>query len=93
MGNLDKFLSGRWDDQFPNGLKSTDIPDNGGSGCILFVSDRRGDRDNDGEYDSNPADLFQVFHVGIYGTSISPTNKRSKSVCQKGDNSRAGALD
>src|SRR4029079_18002737 len=27
MGNLDKFLSGRWDDQFPNGLKSTDIPD------------------------------------------------------------------
>src|SRR6185503_15183541 len=33
------------------GLKSTDIPDNGGSGCIVYVSDRRGDRDNDGEYD------------------------------------------
>ena len=51
MGNLDRFLSGLWDGQFPNGLRSTNIPDNGGSGCILYVSDRRGDRDNDGEYD------------------------------------------
>ncbi|HEV8485038.1 MAG TPA: hypothetical protein VGV87_15960 [Blastocatellia bacterium] len=51
MGNLDRFLSGTWNGQFPNGLKSSDIPDNGGSGCIIYVSDRRGDRDNDGEYD------------------------------------------
>jgi hypothetical protein len=51
MGNLDLFLKGTWDGQFLGGLKSADIPDNGGSGCILYVSDRRGDRDNDGEYD------------------------------------------
>jgi hypothetical protein len=51
MDNLDLFLSGAWDNQFPGGLKSDQIPDNGGSGCIFYVSDRRGDRDNDGEYD------------------------------------------
>jgi hypothetical protein len=51
MGNLDRFLSGAWNGQFPNGLLSTTVPDNGGAGCIVYVSDRRGDRDNDGEYD------------------------------------------
>jgi hypothetical protein len=51
MGNLDRFLSGVFDAQFPGGLTAEDVPDNGGAGCIVYVSDRRGDRDNDGEYD------------------------------------------
>jgi hypothetical protein len=51
MRNLDRFLSGAFDGQFPGGLQSDSVPDNGGAGCIVYVSDRRGDKDNDGEYD------------------------------------------
>src|SRR5258706_15007287 len=51
MGHLDAFLSGAYNTQFLGGLLSTAVPDNGGAGCILYVTDRRGDRDNDGEYD------------------------------------------
>lgn len=58
MGNLGAFLRGDWNGLFPanaglpgGSLSSDDIPDNGGSGCIVYVSDRRGDADNDGEYD------------------------------------------
>lgn len=51
MANLKRFLDGTWDGQFPNGLRSSDIPDNGGEGVIVYVSDRRGDFDDDGIYD------------------------------------------
>src|SRR6185503_7355148 len=51
MFHLDQFLSGLGNGNFAGGLLSTAVPDNGGAGCILYVSDRRGDRDNDGEYD------------------------------------------
>jgi len=58
MINLGRFLAGTWDGQFlanaalPGGsLSSNDLTDNGGSGYIVYVSDRRGDRDDDGEYD------------------------------------------
>jgi hypothetical protein len=58
MTNLGKFLRGDWDGQFlanaalPGGsLSSGDVPDNSGSGYIVYVSDRRGDHDDDGEYD------------------------------------------
>jgi hypothetical protein len=58
MTNLGKFLRGDWDGKFPaNGslpggsLSSSDVPDNGGAGYIVYVSDRRGDHDDDGEYD------------------------------------------
>jgi hypothetical protein len=54
--NLKSFLMGAdptkpgaWDGLFANGLASTQIPTN--PGWILYVSDRRGDRDDDGEYD------------------------------------------
>ncbi len=42
-GNLDAKLTG---------LRGTDIPDNGGAGWIAYFSDRRGDVDDDGEYDN-----------------------------------------
>src|SRR5262249_16154337 len=51
MNNLGKLVTGVWNGKFPNGLKSTDFQDNGGAGYIVYVSDRRGDRDYDGEYD------------------------------------------
>jgi hypothetical protein len=58
MFNLGRFLSGMWDGQFPanpglpgGGLSSDDLQDNGGAGWIVYVSDRRGDADDDGEYD------------------------------------------
>ena len=58
MFNLGRFLRGDWNGQFPNNpalpgnsLSSDDVPDNGGDGWIIYVSDRRGDRDDDGEYD------------------------------------------
>ena len=61
VGNLKKFLDGNYDTnpKLPTGtpfavsasrpLKSSDIPD--ANGWVLYVSDRRGDYDFDGEYD------------------------------------------
>ena len=61
VGNLKKFLDGNYNTnpKLPTGtlfaaaaarpLKSTDIPD--ANGWVLYVSDRRGDYDFDGEYD------------------------------------------
>ncbi|HEY6332047.1 MAG TPA: pilus assembly PilX N-terminal domain-containing protein, partial [Blastocatellia bacterium] len=50
VANLGSFLSGTWDGCFPNGLKSTQVPNNS-PGWIVYVSDRRGDRNDDGDYD------------------------------------------
>lgn len=59
VGNLKSFLDGFYDNKMPTGtpfavaagrsLKSTDIPD--ANGWVLYISDRRGDYDFDGEYD------------------------------------------
>jgi Tfp pilus assembly protein PilX len=59
IGNLRQFFNGVWDGKFPGGtpiavllgrtFKSTDVPD--ANGWVLYVSDRRGDYDFDGEYD------------------------------------------
>ncbi len=61
VGNLKKFLDGDYNvsPKMPTGtpfavktlrpLKSTDIPD--ANGWVLYISDRRGDYDFDGEYD------------------------------------------
>ena len=60
IANLRRFFRGDFDGLFPTdtpfaasngnvGLKSTDIPNR--SGWVLYVSDRRGDRDFDGEFD------------------------------------------
>jgi hypothetical protein len=59
IANLKRFLDGDFNAYFPNGtpfqiatgnsLKNTDIPD--ANGWVLYVSDRRGDYDFDGEYD------------------------------------------
>jgi len=59
IANLKRFLDGNFDAQMPTGtpyatatghvLRSTDIPQN--NGWVLYVSDRRGDYDFDGEYD------------------------------------------
>lgn len=50
VANLREFLTNKtWDGKFPGGLKSTDIPS--ANGWVLYLSDRRGDFDFDGEYD------------------------------------------
>ena len=60
VGNLRNFLNGTWDGLFPTttpfaaskgnvGLRSSDIPEN--AGWVVYISDRRGDHDFDGEYD------------------------------------------
>ncbi|HEV8487620.1 MAG TPA: pilus assembly PilX N-terminal domain-containing protein [Blastocatellia bacterium] len=80
MGHLDTFLSGAYNGQFLGGLLSTAVPDNGGAGCILYVSDRRGDRDNDGEYDMED----------IYG----PLNGPNDGVLQAGEDvNKSGGLN
>ncbi len=64
VSNLKRFLDGTWDTKMPTGtpyynatghvLRSTDIPQN--NGWVIYVSDRRGDFDFDGEYDME--DIF-----------------------------------
>ena len=64
VANLRAFLSGTWNANMPSGtpyataashvLRSTDIPTD--QGWVLYVSDRRGDFDFDGEYDME--DIF-----------------------------------
>lgn len=49
MANLRRFLRGDFDGRFPNGLRSSDIPQK--EGWLIYVSDRRGDHDFDGEFD------------------------------------------
>lgn len=55
VANLRRFFRGDFDalfpvtTVFPSGLKSTDIPHK--QGWVLYVSDRRGDADFDGEFD------------------------------------------
>lgn len=61
IANIKQFLSGTFDGKFPittpfalsqspvRGLKSTDVPS--ANGWVVYVSDRRGDADFDGEYD------------------------------------------
>jgi len=61
IANLKKFLDGTWNGEFPTdtpfaaslspvrGLRSPDIPS--ANGWVLYISDRRGDTDFDGEYD------------------------------------------
>jgi Tfp pilus assembly protein PilX len=59
VANLRKFLKGDFNSLMPTGtkyfsdtghvLRSTDVPEV--NGWVLYVSDRRGDRDFDGEYD------------------------------------------
>jgi hypothetical protein len=66
MQNLGKFIRGDWDGQFPGGLASAQVPDNGGAGTIVYVSDRRGDADNDGVYKME--DIYGVFYNGTTAT-------------------------
>lgn len=59
VANLKAFLDGSYDTKTPNGtpfalaagrrLKASDIPES--NGYVLYISDRRGDYDFDGEYD------------------------------------------
>ena len=59
VANLKRFLDGDYDGEMPTttkfaiaagrGLRSTDIPN--ANGWVLYISDRRGDADFDGEYD------------------------------------------
>ncbi len=65
VANFDRFLSGTFDNKFPTsgtpfatakgrGLKASDIPVN--NGWLIYLSDRRGDLNFDGEYDME--DIF-----------------------------------
>ena len=64
VANLRRFFNGDFNGNFPTttpfaiaqmrGLRSTDVPDN--QGWVVYVSDRRGDFDFDGEYDME--DIF-----------------------------------
>jgi hypothetical protein len=51
IANFRRLVSGALDGTIANGLRGADIPDNDGIGWIIYVSDRRNDVDDDGEYD------------------------------------------
>jgi hypothetical protein len=87
MDNLGKFIRGDWNGQFPGGLMSTQIPDNGGAGTIVYISDRRGDADDNGIYKME--DTYGVFYNGT-----TPTGSANDGILQPGEDfNRSGALD
>ena len=49
--NLRRFFNGEFDLEFPNGLNAVDISSD--RGWVLYISDRRGDRDFDGNYNED----------------------------------------
>lgn len=51
VANFRRLVTGALDGTIANGLRGSDIPDNGGVGWIVYFSDRRNDRDDDGQYD------------------------------------------
>ncbi len=96
VANLRRFLRGDFDGLFPTdtsfalgngsvGLKSTDIPNNGG--WVMYVSDRRGDADFDGEFDMED----------IYGYGYNSSTKRyygSDGILELGEDvNKNGKLD
>ncbi len=50
VANLRRFMNGEFNTKFPNGLTSAAVPKDP-RGLIVYVSDRRGDKDDDGVYD------------------------------------------
>lgn len=60
VANFRRFFNGEFDGQFPNSLNSTDVPS--ANGWVIYVSDRRGDYDFDGEYDME--DVYGQMAVG-----------------------------
>ncbi len=90
--NLRKFLEGDYNPQLPNGtlfattegrsLRDTDIPD--ANGWVLYISDRRGDSDFDGEYDMEDIygnnDGIKQFGEDVNDNGILDTNYSTEAV-------------
>lgn len=70
--NFRRLVNGAFDGTLPNGLESSDIPDNGGDGWIVYVSDRRNDLDDDGEYDNE-----NVYVPNAASATVTPITNRS----------------
>lgn len=84
VANLKRLIDGGFDSYLPNSglpagestLQSSMIPRN--EGTILYVSDRRGDRDFDGEYDME--DIFGKYNGVIYaGEDVNGTDPSSNA--------------
>lgn len=51
IANFRRYVNGDFDSDLPSAARSSSVPDNSGDGWIIYVSDRRGDCDDDGEFD------------------------------------------
>ena len=87
MANLGAFIRGDWNAQFPGGLSSAQVPNNGGAGTIVYVSDRRGDANNDGVF--NMEDTYGVhYNAGV------PIGTPNDGILQPGEDvNRNGVLN
>lgn len=87
VANLKRLIDGAFDGKFPTtlptgevALSSSLIPR--GEGTILYVSDRRGDRDFDGEYDME--DIFGKYDGVIYAGEDINGNDPSTNITGNG---------
>jgi hypothetical protein len=92
VANLRKFFNGDFDGKFPldtpfaiakgvgESLRSADVPLN--KGWVLYVSDRRGDADFDGEYDME--DVFPD-NVLQYNEDVNGNGTLEKRICCTGN--------
>jgi hypothetical protein len=96
VANLKRLVDGNFDSALPNSVPSNEVVLSSSlipriSGTILYISDRRGDRDFDGEYDME--DIFAKYDGNIYpGEDINGSDP-SHNITGDGFLETSGALD
>ncbi|MBK6313960.1 MAG: hypothetical protein IPF53_06455 [Blastocatellia bacterium] len=88
VANFRRLINGDFDGTMPNGLTGASLPDNGGIGWIVYMSDRRNDLDNDGEYDGE--NVYVANATDTTGFAIGEDVNRSGGLNHSYDNAGLG---
>lgn len=88
VANFRRLVSGAFDGTMPNGLTGASLPDNGGIGWIVYISDRRNDLDNDGQYDGE--NVYVANATDTTGFTIGEDVNHNSALDQSYDNAGLG---
>ena len=91
VNNFRRLINGAFDGTMPNGLTGAALPDNGGIGWIVYLSDRRNDRDNDGQYDGE--NVYVANASETVGFTVGEDVNRNTVMDQGYDNAGGGTAE